>query len=140
MKNIRQLVYRRNVALPLGDDDLNLLLLEAKNLNSKHMVTGVLICIKDNFIQLVEGISNDIEDLKKNIEDDKRSSNLFILSDVHVQSRLFPDWSMEFKTFNIEDLKKEQGFLDIDDSTSVEKIIGRHQALFQVMKIIHDSE
>jgi len=140
MKNIRQLIVKRNVALPLGDNDLNFLLLKARNLNSKHMVTGALICIKDNFIQLVEGTSNDIEELKKNIEDDKRSSNLFILSDIHVQSRSFPDWSLGFKSFSVMDLKKEQGFLDIDDSTSVEKILSRHQALFQVMKVIHDSE
>ena len=66
--------------------------------NSKHNITGVLICVRDMFFQIIEGKTADIEQLFANIVNDSRHNNVACVDKSYFESeddRMFPSWDMK---------------------------------------------
>lgn len=62
--------------------------------NRRDHVTGVLLCHYGRFLQVVEGARGDIDRLFKRLRLDPRHTNIRLLADHPVESRLFGDWTM----------------------------------------------
>ena len=90
------LIYSSSPTKTLSDIELELLLSTARVENEKHHVTGMLVCVPDNYLQLIEGSEEAIKRLYKNILNDSRHSNVITLKEGHINERFFPDWAMGF--------------------------------------------
>jgi hypothetical protein len=91
------LIYTSVPARPLKDDELQELLSVAREANMRFEVTGMLICLPESFIQLIEGSKAHIEQLYQNIQKDKRHLRVTTLREGLINQRFFPGWAMALK-------------------------------------------
>ena len=90
---VTQIVY---ASRPFGFDELALrsILLTARRNNTRDGITGALICREDLYLQLLEGPRDKVEAALDRIARDDRHTDLRVLVDEDVSSRLFPSWAM----------------------------------------------
>jgi hypothetical protein len=91
------LIYTSVPARPLKDDELQELLRIAREANMRFEITGMLICLPESFIQLIEGPMAHIEQLYQNIQKDRRHLRVTTLREGLVNQRFFPGWAMALK-------------------------------------------
>jgi len=91
------LIYSSIPTRALSDEELDELLNTARSANSAHGVTGMLICFKDLFVQLIEGEEMEIKQLYKNLLTDPRHYRVQTLKEGEIDNRFFSDWSMGFE-------------------------------------------
>ena len=109
-----------------------------KNLN--HMITGVLINYKNNFIQHIEGDPVLIYELFELIKNDPRHEKISLLGYSPIEKRLFKKWNMTYKNLNesienqieYEDLKKSLN--ELIDKKSFWKGIETIEAMSNIIK------
>ena len=73
---------------------LRSILEDSRKNNEKHGITGVLIATGDSFIQVLEGGRTQVCQTYNNITQDKRHSDVTILSFQEITHRSFESWSM----------------------------------------------
>jgi hypothetical protein len=93
---IFQLTYISIPIIEFGSDDLIKLLIDARNSNTAHRVTGILIFNNQRFIQSLEGNEATVNTLYENICRDGRHTDIRTITQKKLITREFPDWSMAF--------------------------------------------
>lgn len=73
---------------------LNDILETSRKHNTKHGITGVLVATSDSFIQVLEGGRAQVSETYNAITQDKRHSNVTLLSFDEITQRSFEGWSM----------------------------------------------
>ncbi|MEQ9488812.1 MAG: BLUF domain-containing protein [Alphaproteobacteria bacterium] len=136
---MRRVLYVSQQTKLMTDQDLINLLAEARSLNVRHEITGVLIHVGSFFIQCIEGQHDDIAKLCENISTDVRNRNFTILDDVKTSTRAFPDWSMGFRVMSMDELRQEEGFLDISELNGLELIKSRDKQAYDIMHAYYTS-
>lgn len=91
---IKSLIYISRSARTLGPDDLDKIHHSALNLNALDGITGLLVYNGTHFLQIVEGVSEAIDDLLARLHRDPRHSDLKVVDETMVETCSFPDWSM----------------------------------------------
>jgi hypothetical protein len=76
----------------VDDDFIEEIIYKASSYNYKNEITGVLLCSKTNFIQLLEGDIVVIYDLFKKIKYNQSHSKIIILSQSQIPNRAFNKW------------------------------------------------
>jgi hypothetical protein len=94
------LIYTSTPAKVLTDAELHKLLHTSRQENSRFEVTGMLICLPESYIQLIEGPKPHIEQLYQNIQQDKRHLRVTTLYEGSIDRRFFPDWAMALRKPN----------------------------------------
>jgi hypothetical protein len=94
------LIYTSTPAKVLTDAELHKLLHTSRQENSRFEVTGMLICLPESYIQLIEGPKPHIDQLYQNIRQDKRHFRVTTLNEGSIDRRFFPDWAMALKKPN----------------------------------------
>ena len=91
---LMQLVY---CSQPFGYslEILSAILVASRANNSKHDITGALICRSDIFLQLLEGPEDKILLTYNRILNDDRHLDIELLVQEPCDDRLFPTWSMK---------------------------------------------
>ena len=92
---LKSLTYTSLAAIDLVADDLEAIHRTARDINALEGVTGLLIFNGTNFLQIIEGAPNAIDDLVERLRRDRRHSGLEIRDEHEIEERSFPDWSME---------------------------------------------
>jgi hypothetical protein len=88
-------------------------ILEISNINnSRNNVTGLLLYDQGNFIQLLEGEENDVQQTFKKISADRRHKGITPIVSGNIEQRSFPEWAMGFKSTSSSDLNELNGYLD----------------------------
>ncbi len=64
--------------------------------NSKLDITGLLLCVGNTFVQVLEGEREAVHKLYKKISKDPRHTQCRILFEGTTPERLFSEWSMNF--------------------------------------------
>jgi hypothetical protein len=90
-------IYTSTPARILTDAELHKLLHTSRQENSRFGVTGMLICLPESYIQLIEGPKPHIQQLYQNIQQDNRHLRVTTLREAPIENRFFPDWTMAFK-------------------------------------------
>lgn len=62
--------------------------------NRRDQLTGVLMRHEGRFLQVLEGARVDLDRTLARVRCDGRHTNLVVLSDRRVETRMFPDWAM----------------------------------------------
>ena len=109
------LVYVSSATVEMTDTDLIFLLNQSRERNLRQNVTGMLLYCGGNFIQVLEGEAQDVEDIYDSIIKDDRNSGNIIVIKREISKRDFPDWSMGFKRLGVEDKGKLSGFTEFLD-------------------------
>jgi hypothetical protein len=91
---LRQILYRsRAIRRP----DTGEILEVSKRNNGMDGVTGILLFDGAAFVQVLEGPSSSVAACYERIRTDPRHTDVTILSDIELEEREFPYWSMEMR-------------------------------------------
>ena len=109
---LREIIYVSAPTRPFGDGDLSALLTRAREKNERLGVTGMLLLVASNFLQLLEGPTEVMDPLVEAIRRDQRHIDLTIILQREIERRSFPDWPMGYRRLDSGD-PKLKGFGDL---------------------------
>lgn len=78
----------------LGESDLDTLLEQSRYNNARDVITGALLIGEDSFLQLLEGSRKAVTQCFTRIMQDKRHSDVQIISCGGERRRIFQEWNM----------------------------------------------
>ena len=113
---MHRIIYFSSATHLLTDNELQLLLEKSRLKNSQNDITGVLIHIDGDVIQVLEGEKEKIQNLYELIKLDPRHSTIIKVFDNEVPSRMFENWSMGFSQESIENVRKNNNFSSLSMS------------------------
>lgn len=141
------ILYVSQAQQPMSDDELSALLEVSRANNIRDGVTGLLIYKqwreenRANFLQLLEGPRDVVENAYRKITKDNRHHTVIVLEKGEIAERNFPDWAMGFKNLATVDLHSFPGFRDVDEASfnpdNFHKQI--HNAL-ETMKLFYETD
>jgi hypothetical protein len=114
---MHQLIYLSSANKKFTDDELKELLRKAREKNMTLQLTGMLLYIDGNFIQVLEGDEKNVTELMKIISVDQRHSGILKLIGKTVTERIFPDWTMGFKSLSIDEASTLSGYKNFGSDT-----------------------
>lgn len=108
-------MLHRIIYLSSGQKDLTLLdvneiLKNAKAYNKSKNITGVLLYLDKNFIQVLEGEKEVVINLYEKIKSDNRHKNIIKVIEDTINKRQFDEWDMGFSEVNSEELNNIKEF------------------------------
>lgn len=95
------LIYVSTEVVPMSDEDLVKLLRQARVLNEKNRITGMLLHKNGHFMQVLEGDESVVMNVFESIMKDPRHKNIDTLRAEYITHRNFPDWTMGFRDIDI---------------------------------------
>ena len=109
---LEQVIYISSATSLMSDDDLSLLLNQARKNNRYLNLTGMLLYCEGSFIQVLEGQKDTLENLFARILRDSRHRNCQLLLRNPIETRLFEDWYMGFKSISHQQFEDLPGYVD----------------------------
>lgn len=97
------LLYASSAPRKFDEASLIGLLETSRRNNAAIDVSGMLLYADGNFIQYIEGAEDAVRRLYGRISRDPRHRNLHILTTGETGTRIFPDWSMGFRSLTREE-------------------------------------
>jgi hypothetical protein len=86
------------------EDILNILKISRER-NIKNNITGCLLFYNNQFVQIIEGEKDRVQELYEKIKTDTRHKNLLLLAQSHKKERHFPNWKMAFQRLKSSDFE-----------------------------------
>ena len=111
------IIYLSSASKLLSDGELNYLLKSSKIKNKKYNITGLLLYIDGDFLQVIEGEKQDVLNLFELIKRDERNRSIICVFNENVEKRQFPDWLMGFSQLTYHNLQKMDSFENITKTT-----------------------
>lgn len=102
---MNQILYTSTAVVPFKQDELQQLLEVARRNNSSKSITGMLLYCNSNFIQLLEGEQDHIDELFSLICLDGRHKDVVKIMESSIETPQFPDWSMGYKSLTTQQLR-----------------------------------
>ena len=97
----------------MSDDQLDELLDQARKLNHTRSITGMLLYSDGSFFQVLEGLSEQVEETFHSISADQRHSNIRLLFKEEIPNRSFHDWSMGFQRMSPAEISQISGINNV---------------------------
>ncbi len=129
-----ELIYHSQAKSHITEDDHADILTVARNFNQDNNITGCLLYHKGQFLQLLEGDFEKLNELYGRIREDKRHENVITLHMKEIEDRTFDDWSMAYKA--IEDaafIKEHTGVHEFKELPTEQNESKESKVLFNVM-------
>lgn len=131
-----QLVYVSAATVPFSNEDLDELLVIARQNNSSLDVTGILLFTDQTFFQVLEGEPAVVQQLYDKIALDRRHTKVLLLAKQDIEQRNFGDWSMGFVRDRME-ISELPGFVDFfSDHTSGKTFVDLHGDTKRIQQIL----
>lgn len=128
-----RLIYISSGYTKFAMDELRAIIDVSVKNNAAVDVTGMLLYLDGNFLQLLEGKPDDVEAVYDRILRDSRHSGAMVLSRADVAERLFPDWAMGLKNIDPEKDTDIADLFELDRDTILAKLGGAEGALAKKM-------
>jgi hypothetical protein len=96
------LIYTSHRASTCDDREIQAIVKAAQKSNANSEMTGVLLYSATRFIQVLEGEGERLSDLYARIKQDKRHSEVKLVSLTKIKERVFPSWRMGSKEIGTE--------------------------------------
>ena len=109
------IVYRSHSSELLDENELATVLLHSRYHNKKAGITGVLLFLHGQIIQVLEGDQHELSLLYDRIQRDKRHANVTTLISQSVNQRLFSSWNMGYKTLTTSQLEEFNVIVDLNN-------------------------
>jgi hypothetical protein len=130
---VYQFVYVSSEVITFTEERLQKLLEISRRKNSECGVTGLLLYVNGNFIQLLEGAKKDVLVTISRIRADNRHRGMNTLLDAECEKRDFENWSMGFKRVDGLEAETFSGyseFLSRDNDPSAQASAARQMLAF----------
>lgn len=88
------IVYASSARFLYSEEILQEILSASHFHNTKLGITGMLLYVEGNIMQVLEGEKDKVEALYQKIQRDTRHNNVFILTQGYIEQRSFGKWSM----------------------------------------------
>jgi hypothetical protein len=105
-----QIIYLSSSVKYINVEDIESLLSQCRKNNLEKNITGALLYIEGNFLQVIEGPEVAVLELFESIKKDKRHKGIITIVNAKVSKRHFPKWNMGFCSFDYEELRKIKGY------------------------------
>ena len=115
MTSLSRCIYSSVASSIFREEDLPELLKKARVANAALGITGMLVYVNGNFLQVIEGTEASIDALFAKISKDPRHKRMLVIVREPIMTRSFPDWSMGFEALlpaDVETLIGENDFFD----------------------------
>ncbi|MEY4929614.1 MAG: hypothetical protein RI909_338 [Bacteroidota bacterium] len=109
------LVYISHAVRPMLESDLEQILSKSRVKNTTNQITGMLVYLKEKFIQVLEGDYEMVNEAYRHIKKDARHHKVRIMLEGNSEDRLFKNWSMGFKRLDTQPFEELSGFRDLED-------------------------
>ena len=109
-QTIFQLVYVSSAKTKFSEAELEALLDQSRQKNTRLGLSGILLYADGNFMQLLEGEEKQVRSLYARIAGDPRHVGCMILISGPVAERTFPDWTMGFRNMASTEVKALPGY------------------------------
>jgi hypothetical protein len=99
---MHRIIYISSSSVFFHNHELEEMLNEFRTFNTERGITGMLLYVEGDFIQVMEGEKVVLHELYDKIKSDDRHKHVITLFDGHIKTRQFPDWRMGFSktTYN----------------------------------------
>lgn len=121
------IVYCSTATRPFSDEELASLLEQSRSNNEAQDVTGMLLYRGGEFIQILEGDKDAVENLMARIAEDPRHNDVRVLLEEPLHERRFAEWTMGYQPLSTPDSATVDGYRDSFDDLRVgdRDMIGR---------------
>ena len=127
---MNQFFYVSSARANLKYEEILHIVAKAREYNSAHGITGVLLYKGGIFLQLLEGEDSELRKvLTEKIKPDAKHSNMIEIFNVSAQERMFKDWSMGFCEMSDLDVKMINEILSWNKLITAAKEIDNHLIL-----------
>ena len=110
---LMHLVYVSSAIRKYNDAELDEILNSSVRHNQQQNITGMLLYADGNFIQVLEGESEAVEETFGRITKDPRHQSIYVLLREAIHTRSFNRWAMGFRRVNKSDTDKLPGYSQI---------------------------
>ena len=104
------LIYVSSATRVMSEEDLEAILEKSRVKNASLGITGMLLYATGNFIQVLEGEKEAVDELYATIEKDERHRDCMLLLEEEITERNFPAWSMGFR--HLHELEPMEGYTE----------------------------
>ncbi len=94
---VYQLIYTSKMRSGMGEKTINKIVMQSRERNQAHNITGMLLCANDVILQIIEGERHEVEALYRQITRDTRHREVMILADQETDVREFKNTPMQVK-------------------------------------------
>jgi len=108
-----RIIYLSSSVKYLNGEEIESLLVQSRKKNLENDITGVLMYIDGDFLQIIEGPNTAMKDLFESIKKDPRHKGIITILNTEITERQFPKWSMGFCASDYEKLKQIKGYENI---------------------------
>ncbi|WP_310381268.1 BLUF domain-containing protein [Flavobacterium sp.] len=109
-----KIIYFSSATKLLDEVEINSLLVKAHHYNFEKGITGVLLYLEGDFLQVLEGKKADVVILFDKIKKDSRHQLIITIFEQKISKRQFPDWTMGFHSSTYEKLRRIKGLETIE--------------------------
>ncbi|MFT6996128.1 MAG: hypothetical protein ACJA1P_002875, partial [Maribacter sp.] len=120
------LVYISRAKSTLSDNELLDILQQSKRNNRNLGITGMLISLRNQFMQVLEGERDTVHSLYKIIAVDQRHIDVRILIEGEIPQRNFTNWSMTFQRMRPKAFENLTGFRFLSEFSNMTEIKDHH--------------
>lgn len=109
-----EIIYMSSATNRLCEEEINSLLVTSRHSNIEKGITGVLLYIEGDFLQVLEGKKEAVETLFEIIKKDTRHKGIIVVYEGEKLKRQITDWSMGFYSSTYEMLRNMPGFENLN--------------------------
>lgn len=109
---MKYIVYISSASHLMSSEELLAILETSRKNNVERGLTGMLLYSEGTFIQLLEGEEASLQETYKAIVSDTRHKNIIKMVESTGENRIFPEWSMGFKSASAAELQEFRGYID----------------------------
>jgi len=120
------------------EDDLFALLEQSRRDNYKANITGVLLYVLGNIVQVIEGGQEEVESLFDRIKRDRRHTDVTCVVNQQIQERLFSDWSMGYETLTVRQLTQVRPIIKLDQPTEF-TLSAEQPAILKTLQLFYET-
>jgi Sensors of blue-light using FAD len=131
------LIYISYANAPFSETELVGLLQKCRANNKSKDITGMLLYLRERFIQVLEGDQTLVKRLYNKIEKDPRHKKVSIVLEGQSPERIFKDWSMGFKNLSLADYNELSGFQDMDTFFAKQNVSNESSAPLIFLKLFY---
>jgi hypothetical protein len=143
--SLYNLIYISKAVKLMNNQDLNAIMMESRNWNTNHGITGMLLYIEGElskkegrFIQVLEGNQGDVQFIFSNIRNDPRHCNVLLMNESKLAKRNFSSWLMGFKPTAEKYLGNTVGYFDLNDFSLIKMKFKDFNIPFNYLKSFYE--
>lgn len=132
------LIYTSQSRYDWDETSLRQLLEQSSQTNKTLDITGMLVFLKERFIQLLEGPAGEVKQVFEKIVNDPRHEKVNVILEGSNKERLFEGWYMGFKVLDEEELSRLSGFKRLEDIFQSDQINDASHPALIFLKIFYE--